>query len=251
MTIPIDTGAVREQLAAAEQQIEQLQAFSAWLRQGLELAGEPADAPAALAAVPAAPAAPEPPAAKPSRAQRKPAPRKPAAPRTPSPATGAGRDGLSARQQEVLTAINTFGTCSRKQLIDELGFDPSDQIKALLRRGLVDASGNTNSRRFHARARKPIDERRARPHDSLGLAQSPAASREMDQGVLRVKVIDTLRRDPGALNVPRLAQALILDQDRVGRAVDELVEAGKVTVAADGTLTALTERELRLRRAAA
>lgn len=239
MTLPIDINAVREQLAAADEQIEQLHRFRTWLREGLELAGE---TPAAAQHV-LPPAATEEPAPPPPAKVRQAAPPKPRA-------TGKGRDGLTDRQQQVLSAVNSLASATRKEIADHIGYDPTEHLKVLRHRGLIEATGNTRNRRFHSITREQAEA--ARPAGTEFGRTSPATQRQMDEGVLRVKVLDAIRRDQAALNVDRLAQGLILDRDRVAEAVKQLIADGKVLIAdEDGCLTALTEQELRRRRATA
>jgi hypothetical protein len=219
----LDTTKLREHLAAAEAAAEYQARVAAWLREGLQLAeGAPA-----AGALPEPVAVPAPPQAVP-KPERAAAP-EPAREERPAPVRSlAGAEGLSLKQDLVLRAVNALGECTKAQIAARVEFTPDEQIKVLVRRGLIRAEGATKARRFY-----PAHERGT--HRATTAA--PATVKKENEGILRVRVLEQIRRDQEALTTEQLAQA-----------VRHLTDDGKVRVMPGGLLRALTEQELRQQR---
>lgn len=151
---------------------------------------------------------------------------------------------LNDRQIATLQAIRSLrGPCTTAQLADILGRDPGRDLKRLTATGLVTSSGNTRARRYTATGK-------SRAQTGKPGALSDENERREHDGILRVKVLDVLRRDPSARSTGRLAQLTLRAPDEIERAVLDLIGQGRVHRGDDGTLAALTLAEDRARRRA-
>jgi len=99
--------------------------------------------------------------------------------------------------------------------------------------GRVVATGATKNRVYAAGpAPEPSEVRKAHTNGA-----KKAATSEMN-GVMRVKVLDLIRRDPAALTEDRIAAGLLADREDVAVACGKLLETEKVILNPDGTYTA-------------
>lgn len=158
------------------------------------------------------------------------------------PKTVGAYEKVRGKQVETLQAIRSFrGPCSRQQIVDIIGRDPARDINRLLKAGLITAEGKGRDRRFTSTTENK-NGRRER------VRISEETERTEVEGLLRVKVIDLIRRDRTARSVGRLAQLLLVAPDSVEVAVEQLIDAGRVWREEDGSLAAISARDERARR---
>lgn len=151
---------------------------------------------------------------------------------------------LTENQLATLKAIRSLrGACTARQVSDITGRDSSGDLQRLAARGLVKAEGRTRGRRYTAVGV------RASAGYKPGELSSETARQEND-GVLRVKVLDLLRRDPTTKTVGRLAQVTLREPDAIETAVRQLMNDGRVVQTDDGSLDAISRAEERARRRA-
>jgi DNA-binding Lrp family transcriptional regulator len=154
-------------------------------------------------------------------------------PRQPRPARTTVRD-VDAKILGTLLKANR--RMSAAQIAEAAGVEKEALRKPLQRlvaAGQVVATGATKSRVYAAGAApEPSAARKAHTN-----GVKKAATSEMN-GVMRVKVLDLIRRDPAALTEDRIAAGLLADREDVALACGKLLETDKVILNSDGTYTA-------------
>lgn len=149
---------------------------------------------------------------------------------------------LTQNQLTTLKAIRSLrGACTARQVSDIIDRDASPDLQRLAARGLVIAEGRTRARRYTA-----IGVRTSADYKPGELSSETA--RQENDGVLRVKVLDLLRRDPTTRTVGRLAQVTLREPDAIEAAVRQLMSDGRVVQTDDGSLDAISRAEERAAR---
>jgi DNA-binding Lrp family transcriptional regulator len=220
-------------LDLAREQIAQLEQRLATLRT-IEAAALALDAPEAAPSVKTQPdpePATEPAATVEEHTAAPPAPAP--APRQPRAPSATPRD-IDAKIIGAL--LKTNRRMSATQIAEHAGVEKDTLRKPLQRlvtTGQVIATGATKNRVYAAGAAPKTSEVSAARTNGV----KKAATSEMN-GVMRVKVLDLIRRDPAALTEDRIAAGLLADRDDVAFACGKLLETGKVILNPDGTYTA-------------
>lgn len=165
------------------------------------------------------------------------APAKRVAPPRP-PRTRAGIDGLTERELALLTAIRSKG--ANWLAIRELGtmlpqhssWALKADLKTLIGRELVEATGTTSTRRY--RAANPDTPASGGPTAATrsGLAGSTPAPARGSSTVLRARVLDHLGRR--RLTEQSLADHLNADREHVADVVGKLLLEDKIVLDPDG-----------------
>lgn len=151
---------------------------------------------------------------------------------------------LTENQLATLKAIRSLrGSCTARQVREITGRDSAPDLQRLVARGLVTAEGQTRGRRYTA-----VGVRTSADYKPGELSSETA--RQENDGILRVKVLDLLRRDPTAKTVGRLAQVTLREPDAIEAAVRQLMSDGRVVRTDDGSLDAISRAEERARRRA-
>lgn len=203
-----------------------------------------------VASVPVPPSDPPSPAGR--RATAKPA-SKPSKRAAATATARVGRDGLGEVAERVLQALrNNGGWMGRGDLLPIVGDFNVRTTQRLVERGLVEAQGSTNSRRY--RAARDTSETAGSGPPITGTSAAPVAggtvARSAAPGVsvagldakatriLRARIVDHLSRR--RLNEQSLADHLNAELDHVTALLTDLAAAGDVVLDPDGRYRAPT-----------
>ncbi len=167
-----------------------------------------------------------------------------------TPATRRGRDGLPTVGQTVLEALRAHGgqwmsAAEIGRATDRTPSTLKNYLRPLVKRGLVEAKGQTSSRRYRAKiddnAASGGSETRALP--AVSRTTPPAASTGprsstgsklsvADRRVCRARILDHLSRR--RLDEQSLASTLGIDREEVADLCGELLLDDKIVMLPDG-----------------
>lgn len=172
--------------------------------------------------------APPPPAAAPKRPARE----QRALPARTKP-TGQGRDGLGAKATAVLDVLRAPAAdwMSAGQIAAAVGLTTTalkHHIARLIERGLIEARGQTLSRRYRA---VPQDAAK-RKVTTFGAGRPPGKSKPAAAGSLQGRVLEAVGYKPGS--VDEVAKRLGVPAGGVAEACDTLLSEGEIVAQPDG-----------------